>query len=456
MAFDAAIDALKNIFGDQLSTTSAMRDAHGRDESSHAPQLPDAVFYPRSTEEVAAAIKICSVHQMPVVPFGAGTSLEGHVLAVKGGLSIDMTEMNQVLAVNVADLDTRVQVGITRKALNDYLRSDGLFMPVDPGANCTIGGMISTRASGTNAVRYGTMREQVLSLKVVTADGRIVETGTRARKSAAGYDLTHLFIGAEGTLGVITEASLRLYGIPEQISAGVCTFPSITAAVDTAITTIQMGIPISRIELMDAFSMRAVNAYSKLGYKEQPTLFLEFAGAPIAVQEQMDSFQEIAKDFGGSAITFANTQEDINALWHARHQLYYATKALAPGKHVVTTDACVPISRLADCMEETRLDIEQSGATATMLGHVGDGNFHSIILADSDNADEMKRAEDLNRRMMRRAIDMEGTATGEHGIGIGKQEFLTWEKEGAIPLMSQLKAALDPKGIMNPGKIFSG
>ncbi|WP_262694274.1 FAD-binding oxidoreductase [Kordiimonas aquimaris] len=455
MAYVAAINALRAYFGERIITSDAARQAHGQDESSHAPRLPDAVLYPHTTEAVAQAVKICAAHDMPVIPFGAGTSLEGHVLAVKGGLSIDMTEMNQVLSVNSADLDVRVQTGITRKALNDYIRSDGVFMPVDPGANCTIGGMISTRASGTNAVRYGTMREQVLSLQVVTAAGDIVETGTRARKSAAGYDLTHMFIGAEGTLGIVTEASLKVYGIPETISAGICSFRSVKDAVDTAITSIQMGLPISRIELMDTFSMKAVNAYSKLGYAEQPTLFLEFTGAKVSVSEQIASFRDIAGEFGGSDITFASAQEDINKLWHARHQLYYATKAMAPGKHVVTTDACVPISNLAACMEETRIDLEEAGVTATMLGHVGDGNFHSIILVDPENPIDMQLADDLNARMMRRAINMDGTATGEHGIGIGKQKFLEWEKADTLPLMRSIKTALDPKGIMNPGKIFT-
>lgn len=455
MAYASAINALKTSFGERIITSDAARQAHGQDESSHTPRLPDAVLYPHTTKDVAEAVKICALYNMPIIPFGAGTSLEGHVLAVKGGLSIDMTEMNKVLSVNSADLDVRVQSGITRKALNDYIRSDGIFMPVDPGANCTIGGMISTRASGTNAVRYGTMREQVLSLRVVTAAGEIIETGTRARKSAAGYDLTHMFIGAEGTLGIVTEASLKVHGIPETISAGICAFRSVKDAVDTAITSIQMGLPISRIELMDTFSMKAVNAYSKLGYREQPTLFLEFTGAAVSVNDQISAFRDIASEFGGSDITFANAQEDINKLWHARHQLYYATKAMAPGKHVVTTDACVPISRLAACMEETRLDIEEAGVTATMLGHVGDGNFHSIILVDPESPDEMQLADNLNARMMRRAINMDGTATGEHGIGIGKQTFLEWEKADTLPLMRNIKTALDPKGIMNPGKIFT-
>lgn len=449
-----AIDALRALFGEQLSTKTPDRDAHGHDESSHPPAAPDAVLYAQSTEDVANAVKICATHQMPVIPFGAGTSLEGHILALKGGLSIDMTHMNKVLAVHEEDLDVRIEAGITRKALNDYLRSYGLFFPVDPGADCTLGGMVATRASGTNAVRYGTIREQVLSLKVVTADGDIVETGTRARKSSTGYDLTHLFIGSEGTLGVVTEISLRVHGIPEKIGAATCTFPSLAAAINTVITTIQMGIPISRIELLDNMSVEAVNAYAKLDLPVAPTLFLEFAGGPAAVGEQIDSFKDIADENGGDALQFADTQEAVNALWHARHQLYYATKALAPGRHVVTTDVCVPISALAECMEATRADIDASPVQATMLGHVGDGNFHSIILADPCNTHEMDAANALNQRMVRRAIDMGGTATGEHGIGVGKQEFLMWEKAETVPLMRQLKAALDPHGIMNPGKIF--
>lgn len=452
--YGEAISALRDLFGKQLSTKTADRDAHGQDESSHTPAPPDAVLYAKSTDDVVRAVKICAAYKMPIIPFGAGTSLEGHVLAVRGGLSIHMTHMDKVLAVHEADLDVRIEAGITRKALNDHLRSYGLFCPVDPGADCTLGGMVATRASGTNAVRYGTIREQVLSLKVVTASGDIVETGTRARKSSTGYDLTHLFIGSEGTLGIVTEISLRVHGIPEKTAAATCTFPSLTAAIDTVITTIQMGIPISRIELLDTMSVEAINAYAKLDLPVAPTLFLEFAGGPAAVEEQIASFKDIADEYDGNALKFAKTQETINTLWHARHQLYYATKALAPGKHVITTDVCVPISALAACMEATRADIDASPVEATMLGHVGDGNFHSIILADPNNSLEMDAADALNQRMVQRAIDMGGTATGEHGIGVGKQVFLAWEKADAIPLMRKVKTALDPDGIMNPGKIF--
>lgn len=452
--FSKAIDELKSLFGDQLSTSNAIREQHGKDESSHPAALPDAVLFARSTADVSEAVKICAAHKMPIIPFGAGTSLEGHVLAVNGGLSIDMTAMDKVIAVNEADLDVRIEAGITRKALNTYLRSYGLFFPVDPGADCTLGGMVATRASGTNAVRYGTMREQVLSLKVVTASGEVIETGTRARKSSTGYDLSHLFTGSEGTLGIITEMSIRVHGIPEKIGAGTCTFPTLKDAIDTVIATIQMGIPVSRIELLDEMAIEAVNAYSRLSLPVQPTLFMEFAGGPAAVDEQIDNFREIATGFGGSELQFATTQEDVSKLWRARHQLYYATKAWAPGKHVITTDVCVPISQLAECMEETREDIAASNIQATMLGHVGDGNFHSILLADPKSDAEMQEANALNQKMVRRAIEMGGSATGEHGIGLGKREFLEWEKGAAIPLMRQIKAALDPDGIMNPGKIF--
>lgn len=452
--FSKAIDELTSLFGDQLSTSNAIREQHGNDESSHPAALPDAVLFARSTADVSEAVKICAAHKMPIIPFGAGTSLEGHVLAVNGGLSIDMTAMDKVIAVNEADLDVRIEAGITRKALNTHLRSYGLFFPVDPGADCTLGGMVATRASGTNAVRYGTMREQVLSLKIVTASGDVIETGTRARKSSTGYDLSHLFTGSEGTLGIITEMSIRVHGIPEKIGAGTCTFPTLKDAIDTVIATIQMGIPVSRIELLDEMAIEAVNAYSKLSLPVQPTLFMEFAGGPAAVDEQIDNFREIATGFGGSELQFATTQEDVSKLWRARHQLYYATKAWAPGKHVITTDVCVPISQLAECMEETRQDIAASNIQATMLGHVGDGNFHSILLADPKSDAEMQEANALNQKMVRRAIEMGGSATGEHGIGLGKREFLEWEKGAAIPLMRQIKAALDPDGIMNPGKIF--
>ncbi len=453
---DLAISELTARFGGKLNLTPADREQHGADESSHAVMMPDAVLYAATTEEVADAVRICARHRMPVIPFGAGTSLEGHITAPHGGLTIDLSLMNRVLAVNDADLDVRVQAGVTRQALNAHLRDKGLFFPVDPGADCTLGGMVGTRASGTNAVRYGTMREQVLSLEVVTATGEVIETGNRARKSAAGYDLTHLFTGSEGTLGVVTEMSLRVYGRPEKLMAGVCRFPSNEAAIDTVITTIQMGIPVARIELLDELSIRAVNKYSGLTHQEAPTLFLEFHGGSAAVDAEIKTFSEIATEMGGSDIEFAEKQEDINKLWHARHQLYYATRAMEPGKHVMTTDVCVPISRLGDCMHETRRDMDESPIVGSMLGHVGDGNFHTILLADPNNLGEMRALEELHDRMVTRAIEMGGTCTGEHGIGLGKMKYLEKEKGPALHLMRQIKAALDPIGIMNPGKLLPG
>lgn len=456
MNHDLAIKKLTARFGNKLNCSMADRERHGQDESSHAVMMPEAVLYAANTGDVVEAVKICARHRMPVIPFGAGTSLEGHVTAPHGGLSIDMSMMNRVLAVHEDDLDVRVEAGVTRQSLNSYLRDKGLFFPVDPGAECTLGGMVATRASGTNAVRYGTMREQVLSLKVVTAAGEVVETGNRARKSAAGYDLTHLFIGSEGTLGIVTEMTLRVYGRPEKLMAGVCRFSSLQAAIDTVIATIQMGIPVARIELLDELSVKAVNTYSGLAHPEAPTLFLEFHGGGAAVDADIATFSALAADMGGSAIEFAERQEDITRLWHARHQLYYATRAIQPGKHVVTTDVCVPISRLADCMLETRREMDASPITGTMLGHVGDGNFHTILLADPNNIGEIRALESLHSAMVTRAIEMGGTCTGEHGIGLGKMAYLEQEKGAAVHLMRQVKAALDPFGIMNPGKLLSG
>lgn len=452
---DSALKALHHEFGTKISLSEAIRSQHGHDESSHTGKMPDAVLFAETTEDIANAVHICNEHSLPVIAYGAGTSLEGHIIPVRGGLTIDLSRMDKVLAVNASDMDVRVEAGILRSSLNAYLRDQGLFFPIDPGADCTLGGMVGTRASGTNAVKYGTMREQLLSLKVVTPSGEIIETGTRSRKSAAGYDLTHMFCGSEGTLGIVTEISLKVHGIPEKVAAGVCRFPDLSSAVNTVIAVIQMGIPVSRIELLDALSIKAVNAYSKTTYPEAITLFLEFSGATAAVEEQLESFGELASSEGGKHIEFAETQEEINALWHARHQLYYATCALDPGKYAVTTDVCVPISRLADCILETRQDIDASGLLGTILGHVGDGNFHTIILADPDSTDEMEKAESLNERMVKRAIEMGGTCTGEHGIGSGKREFLLWERGAeAIAMMKAIKNALDPKGIMNPGKVF--
>jgi len=455
MQHEIILSELARIFGAKFSAAAAMCESHGQDEGNHRPAPPDAVLFAESTEDVAAAVRLCAAHKMPVIAYGAGTSLEGQVTAPKGGLSIDLSKMNRVLAVNSSDMDARVEAGITRIALNRHLRDQGLFMPVDPGADATIGGMIATRASGTNAVKYGTIREQLLSLKVVTATGEIIETGTRAKKSAAGYDLTHLFTGSEGTLGIITEVSLKLHGIPEQVSAGVCRFPNLEAAINTVISVIQIGMDISRIELLDALSIKAVNAYSKTNYSEGVTLFLEFTGSKSTVGEQVTSFSELAREVGGTEIEFAANSEEINRLWHARHQLYYATKALDPEKSCITTDVCVPISRLADCMLQTRRDLDASGLAASMLGHVGDGNFHTLVLYDP-HGDDVQKVESLSACMAQRAIDMGGTCTGEHGIGIGKQDYLEWERGASVKLMQQVKNALDPLGIMNPGKIFKG
>lgn len=446
---------LQETFGAKLSTTQAERQRHGRDESAHAPMPPDAVLFAESTEDVQQAVTICAQHGLPVIPFGVGTSLEGHITALYGGLTIDLSRMDQLLSVNDADLDVRVQAGITRNALNSALRDKGLFFPVDPGADCTLGGMVATRASGTNAVRYGTMREQILSLKVVTAAGEVIETGTRSKKSAAGYDLTHLFCGSEGTLGIVTEISVKVYGIPERVAAGVCRFGNIEGAIGTVIATIQTGLQVARIELLDDMSIKAVNGYSKTGLKVCPTLFVEFHGSNAGVAADIEAYEAIAADFGGLGIAFAEKQEDINKLWHARHNLYYATRAMAPGKHMTTTDVCVPISRLADCMLATRRDIDDSPVEGTMLGHVGDGNFHTLLLADPEDADQMRALEDVSSRMAYRAIEMGGTCTGEHGVGIGKQDYLRAERGASVGLMQQIKTALDPKGIMNPGKIFA-
>ena len=447
------IDALRQRLGDRLSTSRAVREHHGQDMSYHAPAPPEAVVFAASTEEVAEVVALCARHRAPVIPFGTGTSLEGHVQALHGGVCIDVTQMNEILEVNQADLDCRVQPGVTRKQLNEYLRDTGLFFPIDPGADASIGGMAATRASGTNAVRYGTMRENVLGLTVVLADGRVIRTGGRARKSAAGYDLTRLFVGSEGTLGVITEVQLRLYGIPEAMSAAVCSFETLQGAVDAVILTIQSGIPVARVELLDEVMMDAINRYSGFDYPVQSTLFFEFHGTEHGVQEQVETVGEIAAEFGGGDFQWASRQEDRSRLWQARHDAYYAALALRPGSKGWATDVCVPISRLAECIVETRRDIDESKLISPIVGHVGDGNFHLAVLVDPDDADEMARVEALNERMVIRAIDMGGTCTGEHGVGFGKIEFLRREHGEAVSVMRQLKQALDPDNIMNPGKI---
>jgi D-lactate dehydrogenase (cytochrome) len=448
------IEQLRSLLGERTSTSQSVLEQHGKGESWHPLQAPDVVCFVRSTEEVVSIVKLCAASRIPVIAFGTGTSLEGQVQAVKGGVCIDMSQLDQVLEVNADDLDCRVQAGVTRRQLNHYLRDTGLFFPVDPGANTSIGGMTATRASGTNAVRYGTMRENVLALTVVTASGEVIKTGTRARKSSAGYDLTHLFVGSEGTLGVITEISLRLYGLTEAISAATVNFPDVRSAAEATMLTIQMGIPVARIEILDIGYMKAINAYSKTDYAELVTLFLEFHGTTAGVAEQVQMFDEISRDFGASGFQWAQNESDRDTLWRARHDAYYAGLAVHPGYRGYVTDVCVPISRLADCIAETQADIELSGLFAPVIGHVGDGNFHATIFIDPEDKAMFEKALELDRRMVERAQAMGGTCTGEHGIGIGKLKHMRNEHgDGAIATMQAIKAALDPHNIMNPGKI---
>ena len=448
-----AIEELQELFGNRIQVSKSACREYGTDESFHGSYPPDAVFSPNTTEEVAQAVRICAKHEFPVIPYGTGTSLEGHICALHGGLCLNMIEMNQVLQVNAEDLDVVIQPGVTRKQLNEYLKDTGLFFPIDPGADASLGGMTATRASGTNAVRYGTMRENVLSLTVVMADGRIIKTAKRARKSSAGYDLTRLFVGSEGTLGVITEITLRVFGIPEKISSAVVAFPELDRAVQAVITTIQIGIPIARIELLDDSMMEALNKYSKLEYPEEHTLFLEFHGTENSVQEQVETVQMICEEFGGGNFQWTVYAEDRNRLWQARHDAAYAAKAMRPNAQIWATDVCVPISRLAECIMETKQDIEASGLIAPIVGHVGDGNFHLVLLVDHTDPEEEKRAQALHERMVMRALEMEGTCTGEHGIGYGKMDFLIAEHGESVAVMRTLKKALDPANIMNPGKI---
>jgi D-lactate dehydrogenase (cytochrome) len=451
----SAIDELKALFGDRLSTSTGVRDHHSKDESWHHPHRPDAVVFPETTEEVSKIVQVCARHKTPVIAYGTGTSLEGNVIPHQGGVVVDLINLNKVLRVNAEDLDVTVQARVTRKQLNDYIRDQGLFFPIDPGADASLGGMAATRASGTNAVRYGTMRENVLGLTVVLADGGIIRTSRRARKSAAGYDLTRLIVGSEGTLGIITEVTLRLYGIPEAMAAAVCSFDSLEGAVKTVIQTIQLGIPVARIELLDDVQMDSVNRYSKLSYPVKDTLFVEFHGTGAGVREQAEMVQSIAAENGGAEFSWATKPEERSKLWTARHDVTYANKALRPGCEIWATDVCVPISRLAECIIETKKDLKQSFLTAPLVGHVGDGNFHLGFLIDRNNPGEIAEAERLNERLVMRALAMDGTCTGEHGVGLGKQKFLIAEHGEAVAVMRRIKKALDPDNILNPGKIFT-
>ncbi|CAM2194318.1 D-lactate dehydrogenase (cytochrome) [Paraburkholderia kururiensis] len=448
--------ALQSAFGERVSTAEAVRAHHGRDESPFDPQLPDAVVFARSTEEVQTIVRLCGQYDVPVIPYGNGSSLEGHLLAVQGGVSIDLSEMNRVLSINAEDLTVTVEPGISRKQLNEALRDTGLFFPIDPGADASIGGMCATRASGTNAVRYGTMRENVLGLTAVLADGRVIKTGSRARKSSAGYDLTRLLVGSEGTLGVITQITLRLYPQPEAVSAAVCTFASMGDAVRAVIETIQMGVPVARVEFVDSLAIRSINRHSNLTLREAPTLFFEFHGTESGVKEQAETVQEIAAQNGGEGFEWATRPEDRSRLWNARHNAYFAMLQLKPGCRAVTTDVCVPISRLAECVAETEADLGASPLPCPIVGHVGDGNFHVAILIDPDKPEELEEAERLNRRIVERALRMDGTCTGEHGVGLHKMGFLL-DEHGAdtVDTMRAIKHALDPRNLMNPGKIFS-
>lgn len=452
---DAALAQLRAQFGENVSTVQAVRDQHGKDVSWHEGMPPDAVVFAKSTADVQAAVRICAAHGVPVIPFGVGSSLEGHISAPEGGVTIDLSGMDRILALNGADLDVTVEPGVTREALNAHLRDTGLFFPIDPGANASLGGMTATRASGTNAVRYGTMAQNVLALEVVLPDGSLIHTGTRARKSSAGYDLTHLFVGSEGTLGIVTAITLRLYGIPEEIAAAVCAFDDLQGAVQATIETIQLGIPVARIEVLDEVAVRGVNQHSGMSLPEKPTLFLEFHGTPAAVAEQTATLAEIAAGNGGGSFEWATRAEDRSALWKARHQALYAAKGLRPGSEAFITDVCVPISQMAAAITATQADIAEAGLIAPILGHVGDGNFHVIYLIDPEDAAEMEKVKATNARMIDRALSLGGTCTGEHGVGLGKKAYVLREHgAGAVALMAALKRAVDPQNLMNPGKIF--
>jgi len=450
----AALAVLKQSFGERFQTGEAFRAQHAHTTTYIPAQLPDGVLFAENADDVKAAVKVCAEHKVPVIGFGTGSSLEGQVNAPNGGISIDFSRMNRVLEVNAEDLDCTVEPGVTREELNTYLRDTGLFFPIDPGANASIGGMTSTRAPGTNAVRYGTRKANWFAVTAVTANGEEIRTARRARKSSAGYDMTRLFVGAEGTLGILTSVTLRLQGIPQKIGGGVCAFPTVRAACDAVIMTIQMGIPVARIELLDALQIRACNAYSKLNYEETPTLFLEFHGTDETVALQSEQFAEIASECGGGAFSWTVNAEERSRLWKARHDAYWASRALAPELAALSTDVCVPISRLADCIGETQIDIEEHGLLAMIVGHAGDGNFHVLLLFDDKTQEGIAAAEAFVGRLNARALAMDGTCTGEHGIGQGKMAFLVEELGGTVELMRQVKKALDPDDIFNPGKIF--
>jgi D-lactate dehydrogenase (cytochrome) len=455
-AADTVIAALAARYGNRLSTSQALREQHGHTTTWVGNQPPDAVVFPQSTEEVQEVVRLCAAHRVPVIAFGTGTSLEGQVNAPRGGICLDFRDMNRVLAVHAEDLDCVIEPGITRKQLNEHLRDKGVFFPIDPGADASLGGMASTRASGTNAVRYGTMKDNVLALKAVLASGEVMSTARRAKKSSAGYDLTRLLVGAEGTLGIITELTLRLSGIPEAISSGICPFPSVEAACNATILAIQTGIPVARIELLDALQVQACNLYSNLTLPETPMLFLEFHGTDAGVAEQSERFGDIAGELGGGPFDWTTRAEDRSRLWQARHDAYWAARRLRPGAEAVASDVCVPISRLAECVRETQADVAQSRLVAPIVGHVGDGNFHLSLMVDLNDADEVKRAKALLERLVDRALAMDGTCTGEHGVGQGKMKYLLAEHGApALAAMRAIKQALDPLDIMNPGKIFS-
>ena len=450
-----AIDILKQRFGDQLSTALSVRQHHSHTTTQIKSQIPDAVVFAKETADVAAVVAVCQAHQCPIIPFGVGSSLEGHVNAPLGGVSIDMNAMDRVLSVHETDLDAVVQPGITREALNNYLRDIGLFFPIDPGANASLGGMAATRASGTNAVRYGTMKDNILALEAVMADGQVIRTGTRAKKSSAGYDLTRLLIGSEGTLGLITELTVKLQGVPEVIAGGICSFPSVEAACNAVINTIQYGIPVARIELLDTVQVCACNRYSGLELPEETLLLLEFHGTKHGVGEQSEMFGEIASEYTPYEFKWTTDQEKRTKLWKARHDAFWAAMALVPGGVAMSTDVCVPISRLAECVEDTRRDIEESGIIAPIVGHVGDGNFHTLPIALPDDVEAWKRIQSFVERLSERAIAMDGTCTGEHGIGQGKIKYLRQEMGPAVDMMIAVKQALDPNDILNPGKLFN-